>query len=172
MIVESTSENQTLANLPVMIKDASGSVLLSQATLTWLKVVEAYQLCDKMLSSRLAEIDVSVAEHEVMIVLLRQPGATQQHIARGCFVAKSGVSMLLARLESLGLIRRDSDPLDARVKRAFLTISGERLARKSLEIQQDIVALMAEPLSITDLMTVTSSMERVSNALRSNVSGY
>jgi DNA-binding MarR family transcriptional regulator len=145
---------------------------MAQTTDAWLKVVEAYNLCDKVLGARLAKVKVTIPEHEVMIVLLRHPGATQQHIARGCFVARSGVSMLLARLEKQGLVRRESDTKDARVKLTYLTATGERLARKTLKIQQDVVAIMGEPLSSSDLKIVSKVMERVSQALRLSRPGH
>jgi DNA-binding MarR family transcriptional regulator len=148
-----------------MTKSSLDSPLFAEATDAWLKVVEAYNLCDKVLSARLAEVNVTVPEHEVMIVLLRHPGATQQHIAKGCFVAKSGVSMLLGRLEKQALVRRESDGEDARVKRAYLTSSGDRLARKTLKIQQELVALMAQPLKAAELATIASAMDRVANTL-------
>jgi DNA-binding MarR family transcriptional regulator len=129
-------------------------------------VVEAYNLCDRVLCARLAPLNVTIPEHEVLINLLRRPGATQQDIAKGCFVAKSGVSMLLARLEKNHLVRREEDDKDARVKRAFLTVDGDRLARKGLKIQEEVVALMAHPLSESELKGLSKSMERVSQALR------
>ncbi len=132
-----------------------------RGTEAWLKVIQAYNLCILLLGERLEKVHVSVAEHDVLTALLHNPGATQQQIAKICFVAKSGVSMLLARLEKAGLVRREVDTVDARIKRAHLTSKGEKLAIKTLAIQQEIVDLMANPLSDSDLKTVAMLMDDV-----------
>jgi DNA-binding MarR family transcriptional regulator len=137
-----------------------------RGTEAWLKVVEAYNLCDKVLVSRLAAVNVPIAEHEVLMTLLRNPGATQQEIAKGCFVAKSGISMTLLRLESLELVRREADTTDARIKRTYLTSKGEKLAQKTFKIQQELVQVMASPLSDSDLKSISLLMEKVSTELR------
>jgi DNA-binding MarR family transcriptional regulator len=139
---------------------------LDRGKQAWLKVVEAYNLCDQLLGQRLALVNVPVPDHEVLMTLMRNPGATQQEVAKGCFVAKSGVSMLLAKLEKTGLVRRELDEVDARIKRAYLTTKGEKIAAKTMKIQQEIVELMAKPLSDTELDTIAQVMESVSARLK------
>ncbi len=142
------------------------SAQLARGTDAWLKVVEAYNLCVQLLGERLAKTNVTVAEHDVLMALLHNSGATQQQIAKACFVAKSGVSMLLAKLEVSGLVRREADESDARIKRAYLTAKGEKIALKTLAIQQEIVDLMAKPISDSDLKTIGTLMESVSTRLK------
>jgi DNA-binding MarR family transcriptional regulator len=139
---------------------------LDRGTDAWLKVVEAYNLCNQLLGERLALVNVPVPEHEVLMTLLRNPGATQQQVAKGCFVAKSGVSMLLAKLEKSGLVRREPDEVDTRIKRTYLTAKGEKFAAKTMKIQQEIVELMAKPISDTELNTISQVMESVSSRLK------
>jgi DNA-binding MarR family transcriptional regulator len=139
---------------------------LDRGAEAWLKVVEAYNLCVQLLGERLAMVGVPVPEHEVLMTLLRNPGATQQQVAKGCFVAKSGVSMLLAKLEKEGLVKREPDEIDARIKRTYLTAKGNKLAAKTKKIQQEIVALMANPVSDEELNTIKQVMENVSTRLK------
>ncbi len=137
-----------------------------RGTDAWLKVVEAYNLCIQLLGARLIKVNVSVAEHDVLMALLNRPGATQKQITTACFVAKSGVSMLLAKLESRGLVRRQADETDARIKRAYLTSKGEKLANKTLSVQLDIVKLMAKPMTDSDLKTIAKQMQGVADRLK------
>jgi MarR family transcriptional regulator, organic hydroperoxide resistance regulator len=139
---------------------------LARGTDAWLKVIEGYNLCIQLLGKRLEKANISVAEHDVLMALLHNPGATQQQIAKACFVAKSGVSMLLAKLEVSGLVRREADESDARIKRAYLTGKGEKIALKTFSIQQEIVDLMAKPVSDSDLKTIATVMESVSTRLK------
>ena len=134
-------------------------------THAWLAVVRAYNLCDMVMSTRLAEIGVRVGEHEVLAQLANAPGITQGELAARCFVAKSGVSMLLAQMEGQGWVRREADANDARVKRLVLTAAGQALARRTLKVQAEVVGAMAEGASEAELAAVTHMMRRVCERL-------
>jgi len=134
-------------------------------TQAWLAVVRAYNLADAAMSTRLAEIGLRIGEHEVLATLATVPGITQQELAARCFVAKSGVSMLLAQMEAKGWVRREADASDARVKRLALTPAGQAVAAKSLKVQSEVVTAMVAGSSDEELASVTRAMESVSARL-------
>jgi len=134
-------------------------------TQSWLAVVRAYNLCDAVMAARLAALGVRVAEHEVLANLATAPGITQQALAQRCFVAKSGVSMLLTQMEGRGWVRREADAADARVKRLQLTPAGQALAAQSLQVQAQVVVAMVAGSSEAELELVTAVMQRVSAQL-------
>ncbi len=136
-------------------------------TLAWLAVVRAYNLCDSVMAVRLGALGLNVGEHEVLANLATTPGITQQELAIRCFVAKSGVSMLVTRMADQGLVAREGDATDARVKRLFLSASGEALAKKTLRIQAEVVGAMASAVSDGELDQVADVMQRVSLQLES-----
>lgn len=135
------------------------------ATLAWLSVVRVYNLCDAAMTARLAALGLRVGEHEVLANLLRTPGMTQQELAKRCFVAKSGISMMLTRMEAQGLLRREADAKDGRIKRLYLSATGEPLAQQSMAIQDEIVSLMMAPLSASELTAMTELSGRVGEKL-------
>ena len=137
----------------------------ADAVRSWLSVVRAYNLCDALMTQRLAVLGVRTTEHEVLANLLREPGISQQTLAARCFSAKSHISSLLGQLEERGLVRRDADPADARAKRLSLTRPGEALARRTGAVQAEVVKLMAQALPARDRALVERSMNRVSEAL-------
>lgn len=134
-------------------------------TLAWLSAVRAYNLCEAVMTARLAAIGLRVGEHEVLATVATTPGITQQALAARCFVAKSGISMLIAHMESLGWVLRDSDAADARVKRLSLTPAGLAMAQQSLQVQADVVLAMVGDAPDADLATVTRVMDIASEAL-------
>jgi DNA-binding MarR family transcriptional regulator len=134
-------------------------------TQTWLAVVRAYNLCDATMTARLAAIGLRVGEHEVLATLATVPGITQQALAGRCFVAKSGVSMLVKQMEAKGWVRREAHADDGRAWRLALTTKGETLAAKTLKIQSEVVGAMAAGSSDDELATVTRVMQRVSAQL-------
>ena len=135
------------------------------AGLAWLAVVRAYNLCDAVMTARLAELGLRVGEHEVLGNLATLPGITQQQLAARCFVAKSGVSMLLTQMEGRGLVVRKADAGDARVKRLLLTKAGLALAAKTLKIQSEVIGAMVDGATDEQLSFVTGVMEQVSSRL-------
>lgn len=134
-------------------------------TQTWLAVVRAYNLCDAVMGARLATLGLRVGEHEVLAHLARTPGITQQALAERCFVAKSGISMLLTQMEARGLVRREADAADARVRRLQLSAEGQALAERSLRLQAEVVSLMVEGATEAELATVGEVMTRVAQRL-------
>ena len=69
--------------------------------------------------------------------------------------------MLITRMEAQGLLRRDADARDGRIKRLYLSPAGEALALQTLAIQDEIVSAMMAPLSDGELARMTELSERV-----------
>lgn len=130
-------------------------------TASWLAVVRAHHLCEAVMSARLAVLGHRLGDHEVLANVLTTPGITQQALAARCFAAKSGISMLLAQLEADGLVRREADADDARVRRLFLTAAGMAQARRTMKVQAEVVTAMASAVSEAELDLVADVMARV-----------
>ena len=148
--------------MPVAAENTSAD---KQAVKAWLSVVRAYHLCDAAMSTRLAELGLRTAEHEILANVLREPGISQQALAARCFTAKSHVSTLLRSLEERALVRRDTDPADARARQLFLTRSGEALARRTMQVQSRVVKAMAMAVSPKDMALIEAAMTRVNARL-------
>jgi DNA-binding MarR family transcriptional regulator len=73
--------------------------------------------------------------------------------------------MLLAQMEGQGLVLREADARDARVKRLALTREGQALASRSLKVQSEVIAAMVEGGSDAELDMVAQIMQRVSQRL-------
>ncbi len=149
------------------VKKLELSARNAAAAKAWFSVVRAYNLCDATLTTRLSTLGLRVGEHEVLANLMLQPGMTQQALARRCFVAKSGISMLITRMEAQGLLRREADTQDGRIKRLYLSSAGEALAVQTMAIQDEIVGAMMAPLSKSksELDVMTELSERVAAQL-------
>lgn len=137
-----------------------------QAIKTWLSVVRAYHLCDAVMSARLAQLGLRMAEHELLANLARDPGISQQALAARCFTAKSHISALLRSMEERGLVRREIDPGDARARRLFLTRAGDTLARKTLALQAEVVKTMVRSVSARDMVFIEDAMTQVCDRLQ------
>ena len=148
-----------------MIRKIDTSLRSRSAAEAWFAVVRAYNLCDAAMSARLSELSLRVTEHEVLANLALMPGMTQQELATRCFVAKSGISMLLTRLEERELLRREADGRDQRAKRLYLTGTGETIAKQAMAIQDGIVSAMMAPLTLQEMKAMSEHSARVSEVL-------
>lgn len=132
---------------------------------SWLSVARAYNLCAAVMTRRMAPLGLRMGEYEVLLNLLRAPGQTQQQLASRCFFAKSGVSMLISRMEHTGLVLRQADAQDARAWRLSLSSKGQALAERARTVQHEVTVAMTGPASDAELQTVCDAMNRASAAL-------
>lgn len=154
-----------MPTIKAMKKPEPGISSSPHGTQSWLAVVRAYNLCEAVIGARLAELGLRVGEHEVLANLATLPGMTQQELAARCFVAKSGVSMLLTQMDARGWVVREADSADARVWRLSLTKAGLALAKRCLKIQSDLVTVMVGDATEAELAMVTNVMQRMSTRL-------
>jgi len=101
----------------------------------------------------------------VLVILAHSPHITQQDLASRCFVAKSGISMLLKRMEAQGLVAREPDDKDGRIKRLVLTAAGSDLASQVLAIQTEVLTAMADGVGADESTQIMQLMERISAQL-------
>jgi DNA-binding MarR family transcriptional regulator len=144
---------------------ASSSSSSPHGTRSWLSVARAYNLCDAVMSTRLAELGLRLGDHEVLVNLAGSPGMTQKELAARCFVAKSGISMLLTQMENQGWVLRQADSTDARMWRLSLTAAGRALAARCMKVQSSVVRLMIHDATEAELTIVAEVMDRMSARL-------
>ena len=144
------------------MKKTAQRTLPAETMQSWLSVVRVYHLCEAVLSQRLGALGLKLPEHELLVNLLRYPGLTQQQLAQRCFVAKSGISMLVTRMVDAGRVQREADAVDARVWRLTLTPEGRALAERSQQVQAGVIGEMTEGSSPAEQKIITDAMERAS----------
>lgn len=132
----------------------------------WIAVVRAYNECQSTLLARLAPMGVSLLQHEIMLNLLRTPGLPQRALAERCFSAKSGISMLLDRMQKDGLVDRQPHPQDNRARSITLTDSGRALAEDLARMQTEVIEVMTEPYAPEELDRLTLLMDDTADRLR------
>ncbi|MBT8088877.1 MAG: MarR family transcriptional regulator [Gammaproteobacteria bacterium] len=131
----------------------------------WLAVGRTNLKVHRALNQSLGELDLSLAQHEILLSIWQKNGITQKQLAENLLVVKSNVSALIKKLESRGLVRRDCDPNDTRNKCLSLTEAGRKLVRMSFERQNKIIDAMASVMQDNELQMTGEVMTRVGKAL-------
>ena len=132
---------------------------------TWLAVGRTNLKVHRALNLLLAELDLSLAQHEILVTIHHYSGLTQRDLSDRLLVVKSNATALLKKLEARGLVRRTADRDDSRVKRLSLTRAGEALVRQSFAVQTRVIKAMAAVMSDTELEQTADLMGRVGEAI-------
>lgn len=131
----------------------------------WLAVGRTNIKVHRALNQSLAELDLSLAQHEILMSICQNSGITQKALAENLMVVKSNVSALIKKLESRGLVHREADTADSRHKRLSLTDAGQELVEKSFARQNRIIDTMTSVMSDEDLVNTADVNRRVGRAL-------
>ena len=111
-----------------------------------LKLTRLQGRIDRQVDSALGVHGISYSEFQVMRSLAQAPDQVMKrvHLADSVGLTASGVTRLLAPMEKIGIVRRESNARDARVSLVKLTAAGKRLfadAETTLsETSQSLVA--------------------------------
>ena len=132
---------------------------------TWLAVGRTNLKVHRALNLLLGELDLSLAQHEILVTIRRDSGLTQRELSDRLLVVKSNATALLNKLEARGLVRRVPDPKDSRVKRLRLTRAGEALVQQSFAVQTRVIKAMAAVMSDDELERTADLMGRVGEAI-------
>ena len=132
---------------------------------TWLTVGQTNLKVHRALNQLLGELDLSLAQHEILVTICRHSGLTQRELSEYLHVVKSNATALLKKLEARGLVQRSADSDDSRIKRLSLTFSGEALVEKSFSVQASVIKAMASVLTDDELELTGDIMSRVGNAV-------
>lgn len=118
-----------------------------------------HQIHVAMFIEECAAYNITPVQYAVMTGLLKNPGLGQISIANEAGIDRTNVADVLARLEDRGLVNRSVSGEDRRMKLAYLTAKGERVAREMeasvIRAQDRLVAPLApaERKQFMDLMT-------------------
>jgi|SRR5215211_5698539 len=107
---------------------------------------------------------VTFAEYDVLLRLARARGRTLRmgELAERVLLSPSGITRLVERLVSKGLIEREMDQADRRAVLATLTTEGSTLIRAAARTHvQGIHEHFTTRLSVAQLRAVASALERI-----------
>ena len=110
----------------------------------WL-MKRAFSLQRRSVEEAMREHGVTAAQAGVLTQLLAQPGLSSSDIARSLLITAQAATVAVIGLEGEGLIERRTDANHARIRRCFLTETGERIAEACFpvarEVEQKLLAL-------------------------------
>lgn len=106
---------------------------------------------------------ISVSEFDVLITLDNAPSRRLRmtDLASAAMLSSGGLTRLVGRLESRGLVRRTRDSRDARAFHAKLTGSGSKLLSEARVTHDEVVeALLAAQLTAEEVRSLVRLLGR------------
>ena len=103
---------------------------------------------------------------DVLLNVVRDPGISQQELARRLLVARSNISMLITELERSGMVERRPDPNDRRARQIHPTKTGKALAAQAEIVLASVVGSMLDQFPDADISVCARMMESMQLALR------
>lgn len=121
----------------------------------------------------LSDVGLSGVQCPYLTRIARQPGISQDELARQLYKDKSVVARHLANLQQLGFIRREPSPTDRRVQQIYPTKKTDAILPRIIKVFADWEAGMTEGFTPEErkaahslLLRMYENAERVSDSLR------
>lgn len=115
----------------------------------------------------LADIGLYPGQEFLLFQLWEQDGITQRQLASRLGIEPPTVTRMLQRMEQTGLVRRESDPADARVSRVYLTNRGRQQRANVERIWAELESRTVATLTDAEHITLRQLLQKVRASLRS-----
>lgn len=137
---------------------------------SWPLLLTAHAVLTGMVEKQLAEANLpALGWYDVLWALDRAPGQRlrMHELAHHIVLSRSNMTRLVDRLESAGLIRRESDPDDRRGAFAVLTEQGGAMRRKMWpQYEKAISTLYDAHLTADEQRVLGSALRKVLEGAR------
>lgn len=117
----------------------------------------------------LHELGIHPGQFPILDVIHRNPGCTQNEVAREHCASSASIGVSVKRLEQAGLIRRSADQRDQRANRLELTEKGEQVAAQAMKEAKQLAQLQMRGFTPEEMRLYVSFLRRMRRNLESYV---
>jgi len=114
-----------------------------------------------VLDRRLSQHGLTRSHWRAILYIWRTPGISQTELSEILDVSRMGVTGLLDRMESKGLVSRKDDPKDRRVKRIYLTDSTQALVPTITSVGGEMVNDFFAGINETEQKTLLKLLVKI-----------
>jgi DNA-binding MarR family transcriptional regulator len=114
----------------------------------------------------LRPLDLTVTAYSCLEILEQRPGSSNSDLARGAFVTRQSMNVLLQTLEREGLVTRPATAAEGRVLPVTLTDAGARRREQASAVVKAVEDRMLAELSATERAQAFDVLTRMTRALR------
>jgi MarR family transcriptional regulator, organic hydroperoxide resistance regulator len=119
--------------------DHSTSVPLDLEIFLCFAIYSAGHAFNRVYKPLLEKLKLTYPQYIAMVLLWERDGQTVGELGRKLLLESNTLTPLLKRLETLGNVRRQRDPVDERQVRVHLTDAGRKLRQRAVHIPRCIL---------------------------------
>ncbi|QWK81603.1 MarR family winged helix-turn-helix transcriptional regulator [Ochrobactrum sp. BTU1] len=133
----------------------------------WLRMLATTRLISQEIRRRLRnEFGVTLPQFDILAQLYREPdGLRLGELSRRAMVTNGNITGLVERLESDGLVRRETPGADRRVTVARLTDSGQTVFAKMASVHESWLRDLMAEVDRDTIASLLSDMKLVKNSV-------
>ena len=120
-----------------------------------------YRTTGVVYNNRLRDDGLNQCQHPYILHNCREPGISQEKLAREICVNRSNVTRQLAAMEKEGLIVRKQDEQDRRIWRVYPTERMEQLLPRARQVMREWNEYLLEPLTQEEREILERAMEKI-----------
>lgn len=114
----------------------------------------------------LRPLDMTITHYSCLELLAQRPGLSNSELARGAFVTRQSMNVLLQTLERDGLVTRPAEAPVGKVLPARLTPAGRRSLEKATAAVRSVELRMLRGMSPDDQAVALRSLKSMVRSLR------
>jgi DNA-binding MarR family transcriptional regulator len=134
----------------------------------WGRFIRLNARIEGAVAGQLRDVGLSIPQFDLLAVVYRTAGATQQDIADRLLVTKGNVSGLVDRLTEAGLLERRPTQHDRRSYSLHLTEAGTKFVEAALKVHERFVAETLGRLGTDDLARFEGLLISLRDAVRAH----
>jgi len=134
--------------------DASGTHL-------WLVLMKAHRTLERLATRSIESSEAGLSDFAVMEMLLHKGPQPVNEIGRRVELTSGAITTAVDRLESRGLVTRETHPSDRRARIVRLTAAGEEKAAKIFVGHKAAMDVAASALSKTERATLIALLKKL-----------
>ncbi|MFJ6678173.1 MarR family winged helix-turn-helix transcriptional regulator [Microbacterium sp. NPDC091382] len=116
----------------------------------------------------LRPLELTVTAYSCLEILAQRPGSSNSDLARGAFVTRQSMNVLLQTLEREGLVARPATAAEGRVLPVTLTDAGARRREQASAVVRAVEDRMLNELSAAERAQAFDVLTRMTRALQEN----
>lgn len=104
--------------------------------------------------------DLSINQLHMLNMIYHHPGTAQKELAELLQITPAAVSTAIREMESIGLVERKPDEIDARLMRLFLSDEASQVVGENLAHRHAAIAKLLSVLPIEEQHMIVTSLEK------------
>jgi DNA-binding MarR family transcriptional regulator len=136
-----------------------------------LLISRAARTTTRYFGDRASEIDLSIVQAQALLVLTEQPGLNLGMLARELSKDQASTSIVIDRMMTLGLVRRETDPDDRRRALLFTTNQAQPLVQHMQRVRGEINDMVLTALGEEKQHTLESLLAELLEVIEQSEAG-